>query len=210
MILNMAWVSILRQVSMVIIGLFILGIALWGFIAKRPLIFPASYPMWLMAVFIAPIFLLSISLLLDVSEGVSGGDLTLYCFIPLILLASCALLIYIVWRQSAGYAILGVSGEAFRRGLTGALNRLNLPFEENLSNIRLLSLKADLQATAQDWMGTAQMRIKPVEQAVYLEDIVKAMNEYYQTNPVKLNTNIFVIQLLMGIFVVAFPIITAI
>ncbi len=197
------WLSTLNNIVYIAFGLSALGTGLWGFIKKRPLIFPARYLMGLVIAWITPTTLRMINFLFDPSLE----NELITCVFPLAVIGSFALLIYIFWRQTPGYILLGVSDESFRNGLTNALKQLNFPFEESVSKIRLTSLKADLQVSVSAWMGTAQMRIKQPESAGYTEDIVIAMNEYFQDNAVSVNNTAFVSELLIGVSMIVLVII---
>jgi hypothetical protein len=134
-------------------------------------------------------------------------------FWPIIQTAMLILLFFVFWRQMTGYMIFGVYDETFRDALTSALNKLNLPFQETISMIKLTGLDADLQAAVAAWMGTAQIRIKQRQHVHYTKDIAKAMAEYYANHVVKVNNIAFIVYLLLGIlmlgFVVGFGIIWA-
>lgn len=103
-----------------------------------------------------------------------------------------------------GYMIFGVSDETFREALTSALNKLNLPYEETISKIKLTGLNADLQAAVASWMGTAQIRIKQWQHVRYAKDIANSMDDYYKNNSVKVNNIAFIVYLILGIFTIAF------
>ena len=111
---------------------------------------------------------------------------------------SCMLAFY-VWKQMTGYTVIGVYDETFRDALTTALSKLNLPFQETVSKILLVELKADLQATVTAWAGMAQIRIKQREHSHYTKHIATEMNNYYKETPVKVNKSAFISYLAIGV-----------
>jgi hypothetical protein len=118
---------------------------------------------------------------------------------PVINLVLMIVLVFVFWRQMTGYMVFGVYDETFRDALTSTLNKLNIPFQETISKIRLVELDADLQAAVMAWMGTAQIRIKQRKHAHYMKQIADGMNEYYVATPVKVNNIAFIVYLILGI-----------
>ena len=83
-----------------------------------------------------------------------------------------------------GYMAFGVTDISLREGLVASLEKLNLPYEEKLAAVRLPIIGADLQVAAQSWIGTGQLKMKQRHVSVVLGDIVRGMNEYYQSGTV--------------------------
>ena len=59
-----------------------------------------------------------------------------------------------------GYVAYAVTDTSFRDALLTSLQKLDLPYEETLSTIRLTSVEVDLQVSIQSWMGSGQIKIK--------------------------------------------------
>ena len=190
----MGWVWILYGIAMAAFAIYTFGIGLSGFIRKRPLVFASRQLMWFMFAILAPTIIMLLNLLFEDRKYFSLFSVGMSIF----QLGMMALMIFIVWRQMSGYMIFGVSDETFREALTHALNKLNLPFQETVSKIKLTSIDADLQANVASWMGTAQIRIKQLQHVRYAKDIAKAMDEYYKTNIVKVSYVAFIVYLLLG------------
>ncbi len=183
-------------------GYIMLLIGIWGFARRRLLIVYNFYLGW--AVLAAAAFL-EINLLITFSEGTYRHD-PLSWLLILISLAVFLLIIYIYWRRGYGYIVIGVSKETFHSGLTGALNKLNLPFRETFNGVKLLSLGADLQGKVFEWIGTADLRMKGREKADYTAEIANVMKEYLQSNAVKVNFFSFALYLFIGIVIIFFVI----
>ena len=197
---NMKWVFGLYGIVMIAFGLYVFGIGLWGLTKKRPLVFAARQLMWFMIAIYIPITIQSFIPLFDSW----GREDTFFVIMPFFQVAIFVLLVFIFLRQMTGYMIFGVSDETFREALTNALNKLNLPYQETISKIKLTGLDADLQAAVASWMGTAQIRIKQQQHIHYANEIAGAMDDYYKNNPVKVNNIAFIVYLILGIFTVAF------
>ena len=126
-----------------IMAIFFLTIGLRGVLIKRP--FLVSNRWWLSILFIVfvPIILLSFSLpLLSSSHSINW-------VIPLIL----ALLLLRGWFHYRGYTAYAVTDTSFREAVIAALQKLQMPYQESLSAIRLTSIEADLQVSVHSWNG---------------------------------------------------------
>ena len=191
-LMGLAW--IFYGVAFAAFAIYVFGIGLSGFIRKRPLVFASRQLMWFMFAIFAPTIIMIFSLFLGSRKYISSFSVGMFVF----QLGMMVIMVFILWRQMSGYMIFGVSDETFREALTSALNKLNLPFQETVSKIKLTSLDADLQAVVASWMGTAQIRIKQLQHARYAKDIAKAMDEYFKTNTVKVSYIAFTVYLLLG------------
>lgn len=196
--LSFDWTITFYGIAMLIFGLYVAGIGLWGFVKKRPLVFAARQMMWLF-------FMLYIPINIQIFSSFSWERGFSFLNLMLIFqLAMMSLMVYLFYRQFTGYMIFGVSEETFREALTLVLNQLNLPFEETIARVRLPGIGADLQASVVPWMGTAQIRIKQREHTSYTKKIAQAMDTYYRTHPVKVQKFAFGLYLALGILLVLF------
>ena len=118
---------------------------------------------------------------------------------PMINIVLFALLIFIFWRQMSGYFVYGIYDETFHEALVASLNKLNLPFEETVSKVKLKSLDADLHVAVTSWVGTAQLRIKQVKHQKVASEIASEMKKYFISHPVRVNNVSFIVNLIMGI-----------
>ena len=105
-----------------------------------------------------------------------------------------------------GYATYGVTDASFREALLAVLEKLQLPYEENLSAIQLTSIEADLQVVVQSWIGTGLIKVKQRTHRPVLREIINAMNEYFRTSSVSIKMTSCVFLLVTGIFEVLFAI----
>ncbi|MDE2755013.1 MAG: hypothetical protein OXI92_00540 [Acidobacteriota bacterium] len=108
----------------------------------------------------------------------------------------------VLWLQMKGYLAFAVTGKSFRDGLLAALEKLQLPYEESLSSIRLTSVEAELQVAIQSWMGSGQIKVKPGRHGPLLKKIVQAMKEHFRTATVETNMVSCAYFLILGIFAV--------
>ena len=109
-----------------------------------------------------------------------------------------------MWYQLKGYVVFAITDTSFREALVAALQRLELPYEESLSVIRLTSVEADLQVSIQSWIGTGVIKTKHRAHRSVLKEVVDAMNEYFRTSSVSTNMISCVFCVVMG---VALPIV---
>lgn len=196
--LSFDWTMTFYGIAMLIFGLYVTGIGLWGFVKKRPLVFAARQLLWLYLLMIIPLNVQTFSMF-SWERGLAVTNLML-----IFQLAMMILMIYLFYRVFTGYMILGVSEDTFREALTHALNPLNLPFEETIARVKLTGISADLQASVVAWMGTEQIRIKQREHISHTKNIAQTMDTYYKTHPVKVQKIAFGLYLALGILFVLF------
>ncbi|MDE0297867.1 MAG: hypothetical protein OXN17_04490 [Candidatus Poribacteria bacterium] len=96
-------------------------------------------------------------------------------------------ILLMMWYQLRGYVAHAVTDTSFREALVAALQKLQLPYGESLSVIRLTSVDADLQIAVQSWMGTGTIKVKQREHRAVLREIVTAMNDYFRSSRVSTN-----------------------
>jgi hypothetical protein len=95
-----------------------------------------------------------------------------------------------MWTALQGYIGYGITDSSFREGLINTLEKLEIPFEENLSGIYLSFIGANLRVAIQSWIGTAQINVRQRKFNGVLRDIVQGMSSYYQTANVSVNFTI--------------------
>ena len=171
-----------------VIGVLCMTIGLRGLLTKRPFLFPARWPfLFIMAIFLGPIVTL-----IPFSWPSQPMDWIPFLMFPI--------LAVFMWIQFKGYLALGVTERSFREGLLAALEKLQLPYEESLSSIRLTSLGVDLQVAIQSWMGGGQIKVRKGSHGPLLKEIVHAMHKYFRTSAVETNMISCVLYLIIGIF----------
>ena len=179
-----------------IAAIFFLVIGLRGILTKRPFVISQRWFLSIMfAVFIPTILQ---SLLLRLPNGFNLINWLNPLIFGFILLMMC--------YQMRGYTAYAVTDTSFREALIEVLQKLQLPYEESLSLIRLTSIEADLQVSVQGWMGTGLIKGKQRAHHSVLREIVNAMNEYFRVSSVPTNMITCVFLLVMGIFMVIFGI----
>jgi hypothetical protein len=109
------------------------------------------------------------------------------------------MILVMMWYQLKGYVAYAVTDTSFREALLAALQKLQLPYEESLSVIRLTSVDADLQVAVQSWMGTGTIKVKQREHRPALKEIVTAMNDYFRTSFASTNMVTPVFMVVLGI-----------
>jgi hypothetical protein len=125
-----------------LMAVFTLGTGLRGIIGKRPFLISSRWFSALLALPLIPI-LLQFLLLRSRDVGELGFSRVLDWLFPLM----CLCVLVSSWLQMKGYLAIAVTDASFREGLLAALKKLELPYEECLSAVRLSSLDADLQVS---------------------------------------------------------------
>lgn len=180
-----------------IMALFFLFIGVTVVLNKKPIFLSSKYFFGFMVLAISPQFVnAAIMLTNDMSENLS---LVLYLN-PIVLVA----LLVFFWFQMKGYMAIGISDDSFREALHYSLNKNNLPFEEQLSTVKLTSINASLQIAIQSWVGAGQIKLKETKNINVLPEIVGGINEYYSDNSIKPNNVTSIFYIFMGVFMLIF------
>ena len=157
-----------------VMGIFFLITGLKGLLTKQPFLISHGWLRAMMIVFFAPQGLSPLFIL--------DGDPISWVF-PFLYGA----ILVMMWYLLEGYVAFAVTEISFRETLLAALQRLELPYEESLSLIRLTSVNADLQVAVQSWRGAGTIKVRQRAHRAVLREIVNTMNEYFRTSSVSTN-----------------------
>jgi hypothetical protein len=160
-----------------IMGLCMLAISFRLFLTKRPFLFPAR---WLAALIMLA-FCPAIFSLIEEITGKIDSDYIDWSGMatPLLLAGMFIAILVFMFINMNGYMAIGATEESIRSALHGALERLNLPFRESLSRFQLTTIGVDLQASMEDWRGTAGIKINKRRHRSTLKSIAQATNEQF-------------------------------
>ena len=194
-------ISIMFPSLLGLMAIYFLAIGLRAVLTKRPFLISTRWLLSLMFVVFIPVILLPLSLSLLLSSLPSGFNVIIWAN-PLIF----AVALLTTWYQLKGYTAYAVTDTSFREALLAALQKLQLPYEESLSLIRLTSINADLQVAVQSWMGTGVIKVKQRGYNSVLRQVAHAMNEYFRNSSLPTNMISCVFCLVMGAIMVIFAI----
>ncbi len=183
--------SIVFLIMFGLLAAFFLVIGLRGILTRKPFLLSNRWLLSLMFIIFVPNIILPLIL-------PSSTPFLVKWLNPVIFTVVLAMMCFAL----KGYAAYGVTDTSFREALLNALEKLQLPYEESLSSIRITSVDADLQVSIQSWLGAGMIKIKQRGHLSLLTEIVTAMNEYFRvsTTPAKLLTCIF--YMIMGVVMV--------
>lgn len=193
--------SIMFPIALGITVIFSFYIGLRGILSKTPFMISNR---WFLATILVVFIPLPVILMPLLSASVSGSDIH---FMKWLIAILCGLLLFVIlmlWYSLRGYVVYGVTDVSFRETLLAALEKLQLPYEESLSAIRLTSIQADLQVSVQSWMGTGIVKVKQRAHRSALREIGNTMNEYFRISSVSTNMIPYIFFLVIGIFEVLF------
>ena len=174
-----------------IMALFFLVIGFRGILTKRPFLVSNR---WLLLI----MFVVFVPLILQTLFFPPSGSLLVKWLNPSIF----AVVLVMMCFALKGYVAYGVTDTSFRDGLLAGLQKLQLPYEESLSIVRLPSVEADLQVSVQAWMGAGQIKVKQRGHGSLLTEIITEMNEHFRmsSTPANLTTCIFFV--IMGVIMI--------
>ena len=195
--------SIMFPIALGIKAIFSFFIALRGILTKKPFMISNR---WFLATILVAFIPLPVILVPLLSASGSGSDIHFMKWLIAILCGLVLSVILMVWYSLRGYVVYGVTDVLFRETLLAALEKLQLPYEESLSAIRLTSIQADLQVSVQSWMGTGIVKVRQRAHRSALREIVNTMNEYFRTLSVSTNMIPHIFFFVIGIFEVLFMI----
>ena len=166
--------SVLFPIVYGIMAIFFFGTGIRAILTKRPFLVSNRWLLSMMFVVFIPMIFRFAQRPLD---GIMGWTN------PILF----GTILVMMWYQLKGYVAYAVTDTSFREALVAALQKLQLPYEESLSVVRLTSVDADLQVAVQSWMGTGTIKVKQREHRAVLREIVTAMNDYFRTSAVSTN-----------------------
>ena len=152
---------ILSPIVFGIAAIYFLTVGLRGILTKHPFLISQRWFLSIMCAIIIPTILLPSLLSFPGNFFMRWGNPLMFGFI---LLMMC--------YQMRGYTAYAVTDTSFREALLEALQKLQLPYEESVSLIRLTSIDADLQVSVQGWMGTGLIKVKQRAHRTVLRKIV--------------------------------------
>ena len=183
--------SIMVPIWFGIFAAFFFLIGLRGILTKRPFLVSSSWLLVVMFIGLVPAILIPVFL--------RGDD-------PFIIKwlnpAIFTLLLVMMCFALRGYVAYAVTDTSFRDALFTSLQKLNLPYEETISTIRLTSAEADLQVSIQSWMGSGQIKVKQRGHSSLLTKIATTMNEHFRVSSADTNLTACIFFLVMGILMV--------
>lgn len=171
-----------------------LAIGLRGVIGRRPFLVSARTGFWLMALVFGPTLLSPLRFWFIGDIEPSGIAMLV------ISLLMCTVLLVMLWKQTSGYMVFGVKEEQFRQILHSTLKKLNFPFDESLSRLRLTTLDADLQVGIQAWMGTAYLRMKQPQHTSAFRKIVDSLRKDFASTTAQFDATMCAFYILFGVF----------
>ena len=195
--------SITFPIVLGITGIFYLALGMRGILTKRPFMISNR---WLLANILVvaiplPLILLPLLSVLDSSSDTFIHSLK---WLNVILWGMILFVIVMFWYSLRGYVAHGVTDVSFRESLLAALEKLQFPYEESLSAIRLTAIEADLQVSVQAWIGSGIIKVKQRRYRSKLKEIVGVMNEDFRRSSVSIKMTPFICMLVIGIFEVLF------
>ena len=185
------FLSILVLIWFGIMAVFLFVIGLRGILMKRPFLVSNRWLLLIMCISLGPSIIVIPFLPGDTSFVIKWLNPSIF-----------TVLLVMMFFALKGYVAYAVTDTAFRDALLASLEKLQLPYEETVSALRLTSLDIDLQVAVQSWMGTGQIKVKQRGYDALLTKITTAMNEHFQNSSPATNLTACVFFVIMGVLVV--------
>lgn len=193
--MNYLW---LFSIGFVLTSVWLIATGIWCIARRKPLLHPAKYNFWMLVLVFSP------NMMMAFTWSFSEYADSYTHFLTILSLVTYAVTLTYFWKVLGGYTVLGVSDESFQDALRYALRKLDLPFEESLSRIKLTTLKdADLQVSVQSWVGTAQFKFKQSQHNSTLDKIANAMREYFASSSSQVNNATSIFNVATGVLLLA-------
>jgi hypothetical protein len=109
-------------------------------------------------------------------------------------------LLVFFWFYTQGYMLFGITDETVRDALHYGLQKLNSPFEEILTKIKLSELDTELQISLQSWMGTGLIKIKDRSKRAFLTKLAQHMRIYFKEHDIPTKNITVIFYMIMGGF----------
>ena len=172
-----------------LMAIYFLTIGLRGILTKQPFLVSNKWFFSIMFVILFPMVFLPLSL-----SSLPGGFDIINWVHPLMI----GVILVTMCYQLKGYTAYAVTDTSFREALLAALQKLQLPYEESLSVIRLTSIDANLQVAVLTWTGAGIIRVKRRAHQPVLKQVVDGMNEYFRNTSVPTKMMPCVLYLVTG------------
>ncbi len=111
------------------------------------------------------------------------------------------LIIAISWRASSGYSIYGISSSGLRQALLAVLQKLDLPYTEDMTGITLTSYNAKL-GTSMTGFGVCRLRTSNKQARPVLKQVATELGIYFKTNKVKMSYTFNILYMLIGLILI--------
>lgn len=174
------------------VAIVFLAIGLRGILTKRPFLISQR---WMLSVMFAAFIPAILAHFLMPSFG--SFNFMNWLFPPVF-----GFILVMMCYQMRGYMAYAITDTSFREALIEVLQKLQLPYEESLSLIRLTSIEADLQVSVQAWVGTGLIKVKQRAHRAVLKEIINAMNAHFRMSSAPTNMITCVFFLVMGVFAI--------
>lgn len=182
----------LGNIALGAVGVYLIVLGLRGIRTKKPFVTSTLQFLWIFLIMFVP------PLLADGGLFFSAHDYP-FDFMYLFLFVVIGVLFFVFW-QNRGYSVWGATDEYLQDALHSTLKKLDLPYEETVARLRLVSLDADLTVSSPG-LGIAYIRVKQRRHASTLKQIAQHLSEYFASAPGKVSLSIFYIYALLGALV---------
>ena len=181
----------------IILGIFSLYFISTGAVVlfrRKPILFSAKWPFFLMAFqMLAPLVIQFNMLLTHPSMSVNTTvELVIHSLMRVMML-------YSLWRVMQGYIMMGITDDSFRNSLFAALKEQNLEWKEELSLIRIPSENLDIHVSIQSWMGTGQIKNKTKQNRTKFEQVICSLKKQFAVGDIKINSISCIFYIIIGI-----------
>jgi Tfp pilus assembly protein PilF len=172
-----------------------IGLGLWVFLRKRPLIFSSRWMFGLMLVCFSPQLFMQFSLP-DIHDAHHATD---WLLMKLLMPLMFAVLLIFLWIQMQGYMLVGIVDKSFRKALLSVLDELGLERQEELSVIRIPAAKLEIQVAIQSWIGVGQLKNKTRSGGEVFRKIIGGLRNRFAQGELETNNTTSLLYLILGI-----------
>ena len=182
------------------ISLCFIGMALFTYLKKKPLIFDSRWNLTLIIACFSP------SLIGNIQRIIKEPKFDFMDLFPLLMIA-----ILIVWFvfMMKGYIVFGADATELQKSFLQSVEDKKYQYEQSMSAIKIINPELEIAVSIQSWVGSAQFRPKTTVNQEVLKDIITQL----KTKDIKANyitplyyASIGIIMTILSLYLILNPI----
>lgn len=165
------------RISFLLLALVWFAIGLRLVISRRPFIIGSKNLFWILTICLLPRIFYYLQILLK--SVLSKENFSTLDYANLLSSVGLITILIILWVNSKGYTIFGVTENSLNQSLVEVLEKLGLPFEKILSKWNLTSINVCLEILSPKWVIPGKINVIPKNKVNLIDKIIFEINNYF-------------------------------